>query len=109
MYSDYFYDLDLWPTHPFGFLFKYFDEKNSKMPIYEVTAFVPLDVDDAWLVSDFYYFLVKGSNGTIWSEDSWVGSTGYENENPSLEYMKSHMNDLIVTKCFSRATMHSIK
>merc|ERR1712062_936826 len=53
---------------------KYFDEKNSKMPIYEVTAFVPLDVDEAW-----------------------------------LEYMKSHMNDLIVTKCFSRATMHSVK
>ena len=24
------------------------------MPIYEVTAFVPLDVEDAWLVSDFH-------------------------------------------------------
>ena len=63
MYSDYFYDLDLWPTHPFGFLFKYFDEKNSKMPIYEVTAFVPLDVDEAWLVSDFQwkFFIILGS------------------------------------------------
>ena len=37
--------------------------KNSKMPIYEVTAFVPLDVDEAWLVSDFQwkFFIILGS------------------------------------------------
>ena len=48
-------------THLDSFL-KLFDEKNSKMPIYEVTAFVPLDVDQAWLVSDFQWkFFIIGS------------------------------------------------
>ena len=82
--------------------------KNSKMPIYEVTAFVPLDVDGAWLVSDFQgkIFTILGSEDLrVVFEVFQVGV----DENPSLEYMKSHMNDLIVTKCFSRATMHSVK